>query len=205
MEKRLTQLISFVFHPVFAPLYGVFLIFQSNIYITYTLGFFAKAIIYGTLAVNCVLFPVLCIYFLYRKKFISDIYLSKQEERFFPLLFIASFYLFTYYLLFKIHVPAIISSFIFSGFVSSCLLILLNFKWKISMHTTAIGALIGLLFLMSRIFMTDVFWLMAIVIFIGGLVGYARLYSNQHSAGEVYTGYLIGFISEILSVIILAT
>jgi hypothetical protein len=137
MEKRLTQLISFVFHPVFAPLYGVFLIFQSNIYITYTLGFFAKAIIYGTLAVNCVLFPVLCIYFLYRKKFISDIYLSKQEERFFPLLFIASFYLFTYYLLFKIHVPAIISSFIFSGFVSSCLLILLNFKWKISMHTTA--------------------------------------------------------------------
>ncbi|RMG77634.1 MAG: hypothetical protein D6707_10885, partial [Bacteroidetes bacterium] len=92
----------------------------------------------------------------------------------------------------------------FSGFVSSFLLIILNFKWKISMHTTAMGALIGLLFLISRIFMTNVFGLMIIVIMAGGLVGYARLYSKQHSEGEVYAGFLVGFVAEILSVIILA-
>ncbi len=73
------------------------------------------------------------------------------------------------------------------------LVLVINLFWKISSHTTAIGALLGTIIGTSYFLeMYLINWILLITL-ISGLVGFARLKENAHSPLQVYAGFIVGF------------
>jgi membrane-associated phospholipid phosphatase len=73
-------------------------------------------------------------------------------------------------------------------------LLLISFKWKISIHAAAAGAVTATLFALSfRTGMNPVFAIVAMVI-VSGLVGTARLLLNKNNLLQVAAGFLLGLI-----------
>jgi phosphatidylserine synthase len=55
-----------------------------------------------------------------------------------------------------------------------------------------IGATLGLVLGMALNFSFDLFWPLAALIAVSGILAYARLKTNSHKPSEVYTGFLMG-------------
>jgi len=70
----------------------------------------------------------------------------------------------------------------------------INLYWKISAHTGGIGGLTSMIIILSWKMQIDLYPIIATIILLSGLVGFARLKTNSHKPSEVYWGYLIGAI-----------
>jgi hypothetical protein len=68
----------------------------------------------------------------------------------------------------------------------------INLRWKISVHTAAMGGLTGMILGLSYRLQTDLFIMTGIIIICSGLVGFARLKTDSHKPSEIYSGYLVG-------------
>ena len=78
----------------------------------------------------------------------------------------------------------------------------LSFRYKISIHMIGIGGLAGVLFGLARILNADLLELILITVIVAGLLGTARLSLSAHQPGQVYSGFLIGFATEYLFLIL---
>jgi len=73
------------------------------------------------------------------------------------------------------------------------LAMVINLFWKISIHTLGIGSVSGTFFGISILLQTNLFPLIAALILLSGVVGWARLRLNAHNEAQVYTGFAVGF------------
>jgi membrane-associated phospholipid phosphatase len=74
-------------------------------------------------------------------------------------------------------------------------LLLISFKWNISIHMAAAGAVTATLFALSfRAGMNPVHAVVVVVV-VSGLVGTARLVLNKNNLLQVASGYLLGLIT----------
>jgi membrane-associated phospholipid phosphatase len=69
----------------------------------------------------------------------------------------------------------------------------INFWWKISLHSVGAGALISLILILSLKMLTPLEWYLVPAVIIGGLVLSSRLKLNLHSPSQVWTGVFVGF------------
>jgi membrane-associated phospholipid phosphatase len=69
---------------------------------------------------------------------------------------------------------------------------IINFWWKISIHSAGMGALTVLVLVLSVKMQTPLTWFMIVMILSTGLVMSSRLWLNSHSPGEVWSGFLLG-------------
>ncbi len=122
--------------------------------------------------------------FLYKKKLISDVDITKREER---------------YLLFGLTTAAFLISLIlvyFLGnfeffvlslimFIAALTLFIVTLKWKISGHMILNAAAITI---MVYLFGPKMLWLLPII----PLVGFARVYLKKHTLKQVIAGTIVG-------------
>jgi len=132
------------------------------------------------------------IYFLFRTGFVSSYFMQKKEERLFPLIAIAVFYYLTYYFLKGISISVLFSFFMLGSTLLVILALFLNFFFKISLHMVAIGGMTGFWTGLNIRQGTTHEIFLALLIFLGGLMGYARLQNGQHAPNEIYSGWLMG-------------
>ncbi|MEI6694590.1 MAG: hypothetical protein WCO13_00870 [Bacteroidota bacterium] len=195
MENKIARIISFVFHPLLMPIYTFSILFNMQTFFASILTFEGKMMILFFVFVSTFVLPATLTYILLRKKLISSIYLEKREERSIPFLFTIIFYYGTWFMLKNANIPTIYLLIMLASTLIIILAFFVNFKFKISMHTLAIGALTGIIFGISCRFGIEMLGTILILIFISGLVGYSRLALNAHRSVEVYSGYLLGFCS----------
>lgn len=193
MQMKLDKIISVLFHPLFIPVYGMALIMSSNSPFGY-LPFHVKRLIYMIMVVNNVILPLSIMPFLMHMKFIRSWSLEEKEERTVPLIIVSVLYATSTYLVFRFPVPGFLKAFLFTAFLISALLTLVNFKWKISIHATGMGAVTALILFLSFRLHATFFWYFVICAAISGMVISARLRMNLHSPREVWYGFTMGFV-----------
>jgi len=201
LGRNLAIFISYLFHPLWMPLY-VFLIFFNLQYKAHMFSH-GNSWLYILLLIflNTILIPVFLFYFMRKFGLIGSLQMESRKDRFLPFLVTGIFYLTTAYVLNQVEVfENLAHVFYFSAVLTFIGLILTSF-WKISIHSMALGAVTGLIIYLTGLQFFDAPWLAYSTIMVSGLVGFARLKLDAHSPAQVYGGYLLGVLAFSLTML----
>ena len=199
------KLFSYVFHPLFIPLYATwYLVFIHHSYFA-GFGEQAKTWVILRVALNMVFFPALTVLLLKGVGFIESVFLKKQKDRIIPYM-AAGIFFFWMYLVFRNQpeIPKIITAFTFGVFLASSAALLANIYFKISMHAIGWGGMLGLMIVVLNNNPGSPFTVpLMIVIFITGIVCTSRLIVSDHTQKDIYAGLFCGFICQLISAMFL--
>lgn len=189
----LSNLISYILHPVIMPLAGLFLILHSGAYIS---GMDIKIvkILYLITGTFTLLLPLIFLPLLLYSGIIRSIRIDERRHRLIPYFITFMFYYTAHILIKKLAISSFISGFMFASAFTLLLIIILTWFFKISTHLAGIGGLAGLVLSLSWIFDVDTSWLLIIILLLSGLLASARIYLKAHKPAEVYTGFFLGFV-----------
>jgi hypothetical protein len=195
------KVISVLFHPVFMPLLGFWLMFSAE---TEIRDLTDPRVLQGIYLLLMVLIaaPVLSTLVLYSFRFIRSMDLQNPKERLSPFLTTFLFYAMAYYMLAKgkayIH-PVVFSA--FSGALSCMALgLLITLRYKISMHAMSVAGVAGMLYALTDVVFYRHHEVIAVVMAAIGVVGAARVIRKVHSVDQVFLGALAGFVFQYLFV-----
>lgn len=186
--RTFSKFISYVFHPMWMPLYVVLIFWYLDN------RFYSNMWLYVVFVVflNTILIPFLMIWMMQRLKIIHNINLHNHSDRFYSLSIVGLLYLVCWYIFYQLDIFDLITQFLLIAPILVLLAILINFFWKISIHSIAMGAMSVFIVYLSSINLLVSNWPSYLVIFLSGLVGFSRIYLNQHKPLQVYLGYLSG-------------
>jgi len=191
--ENLAKIISAIFHPLLMPVYGLAIIFSAPTLLGY-LPFQLKRLLLLIVLVNNVFLPVSLLPFFIHRHIISSWTINERKERTIPLVMTTILYAVTSYIIFRFPVPFFLKSFIFSAFFLSVIVTVVNFWWKISLHSVGAGALAGVVLLLSFKMYTPLVWYFVSVIIAGGLVLSSRLILSVHNPQQVWIGFFTGLL-----------
>ncbi len=142
--------------------------------------------------------PVINIFILYKLNRISSLKLENQNERTFPYIITSCFYFGLFYLFLDLNIWPSIKVLIFGGGLSVLLTAIINLKYRISAHAVGIGGLIASLMMVSFVLKYNAVPEIAFLFLLAGLIGAARLYLDAHKPLQVYSGFLLGFATQLI-------
>ncbi len=202
MLKTIANVVSFLLHPVFMPLIGLYIIFNSGIYGIEVPVEFTKFVYLITLLCD-VLVPLTFIpVFIYLRQ-TQQITLEDRKERLIPL-FVASISLFFgYYLVVRFSPIKILNLFLLACCVVVTIILLISVFWKISIHMAGIGGITALIAILSVSYKLDLTIILCIAILLSGLIASARLALNAHSPLQLLAGYGVGLFTVGLLLLLL--
>ena len=190
------KIISYILHPVLIPIVCTLLYFIiiPN-HIPRKFAYWVLIIVFATTYI----FPLLLLYFLKKVKLIKNYQLSSINDRKFPILFFTSLTLFLGIRLLKFNVVDLLAfSFFGCALALSISFILLFIKIKTSLHTLGISGLIGFICIISYDYKINLLVLLILLFLIFGIIATSRLKLQAHKMCEVLTGFIIGFLSQVI-------
>lgn len=210
--KQIAKLLSWVFLPLFTPIYGLlivlFLPVQSSSFVAseslYMLHPTVKYLFLLLFLVFIVMAPGLSLVVLRLNKTISSLQMETKEERLTPIAIMTFYCLVLYlFLIFQAEsgqIPSIIKAMVVGGALGSGIAYFITKKSKISLHGMGMGSLFGFVYMFSVPLEQAPINMLITVLLVGGLVMTARLFLKAHSLKEVGAGYLLGFASQIICI-----
>ena len=194
--KSILKLASYLFHPLWMPFTG------SLLYFMLIPRYFPEEIIKAKLlaiAIITIFIPVVFYFLLKNLGKAENIFLEKNSERRWPLFF---FVLLNFMVLNQIlnvyNYPALY--FYFVGILLSSLVAYLFtwFKVKPSLHMVGISGLIMFFAAFCLYFHLYFIYTLSFLIIATGLTASSRLYYKAHTGWELFLGFLIGIIPQLL-------
>jgi len=150
------------------------------------------------------LMPAAPILLLLRKGDVSDLFISKREQRTLPYLFSFVSYLFWTLFLFRVlKLPMFMVAIGIGTSLSILLITLINLKWKISAHLSGIGGLAGGVFGICYRMAYNPVWFLILIFAISSLVAFSRIELKAHTPGQTLAGFSLGFLSVFLPCMLL--
>jgi hypothetical protein len=195
-----SKVIAIIFHPLLMPVYGMAIIFIAPTLLEY-LPFNVKKLLILIVLVDNVLLPLSILPFLIQKNIITSWAVSERKERYFPLIVTTLLYCATSFIIIRFPVPVFLKSFIVATAFLSLIVTVINFWWKISLHSVGAGALIGLVLILSLKMLTPLDGYLISAIIAGGFILSSRLKLNLHNPKQVWFGLLAGFFGLIFSML----
>lgn len=196
MNYSTAKFISIVLHPVLMPTYALVIIFSVSHYLNFTTPAPIKFALLSIVIFNTLIMPVIISWLLLRKGLIKSFNMEKREERIVPFICNAVLMMVAYYMISQISIPRIFSMMLLGAAASVVIAIIINLKWKVSIHMIGIGGITGMLFGLSTFLLIDLRIHIVISILIAGLIGSARISMGAHRQGQLYVGFLVGFCCE---------
>ena len=198
------QIISDILSPYLLPLYCTALCFWGTPMVLSPEGprFFAMGVVF---CISTAL-PFLFMALLLRTGKISDMAASIRKQRVRPFIFAIVCNSITAFYLYYVNAPWWIPVFFIGSVAAMIIVLLISLKWKISAHATGMGGVVGLsmwLCLTGLLLFNAMTWMIAVIL-LAGLVGSSRVALGRHTPGQVYAGWIVGFIS-IFGVLVIAT
>lgn len=188
--------ISFIFHPLFMPFFGVAFYFSKTP--RYIPDSYIKAKLTALIILTIIL-PLLLFYLLKTLGKVKSIYLSNVNERIIPLILNSIILVFI--------VLRVLPSneflelyFFFIGILLSTLscLILALLKFKASIHMMAISGIFMFFIALSIHFSKNINGTLALFAIICGAVATSRLHLKAHSNIELIIGFCLGFFPQLI-------
>ncbi len=198
MTEKIAKILSVIFHPVLIPTLGFLLLLNSGFYFS-MISWEAKRFILLVLVFTTGVLPLLTVAIMaLNPKF--DLSMDNLRDRIVLFLFSSVYYYLGYVIMNRIKAFPVFNIFMIASVIVIVILLLLSFKWKVSSHMAAVGAISGTLFALAfRSGINPIGALLAIII-VSGLVGTARMLLGKHSLWQVLAGYAVGFTALYLSI-----
>jgi hypothetical protein len=194
--KKTLPIFSYIFHPVFIPVYATLFYLFSN---TSTLVNSEKYFLLLQILIVTILVPILVFFLLRSTGKISSIMVHEISERKIPLVIQC------FLIILLVRKTITIDRypelhFFFLGVLLSTIiaLILLFAKTKASLHMIGISALTLFVYGLSLHFQTQYLYFIAFLILMNGVVASSRLEMKAHTIKELILGLLLGSIPQIL-------
>lgn len=154
--------------------------------------------ILGMLFVSTVIIPLLSVLLMLRFGRIKNLQMEQQQERNWPLLQAAIIYLGAYYVMHSRVVPVFIQLFLLGAIIGILIALVVNLKWKISLHMIGIGGLCGGIAAGMILQQGGDPVILAVCFLFAGFLGTARLYLQAHSPAQIFIGFATGFTVQFL-------
>jgi len=199
--KIIAKIVSYILHPLFIPTY-VFLWLVKRFPINFD-GITQQGLLFKEISVfiNATFFPAFAVFLLWRLKFISSIFLREQKDRIIPYIITMIFYWWMWYLSRGFtDQPIVLKFFYFGIFLTTVFGLLINNFIKISMHAIGAGTFLAFIILTCLMYHTLLGTDIMLATFLAGLICTARLMLNHHSNAEIYAGFIVGVICQLLGV-----
>ncbi len=189
--QKAAHVLSLLLHPVWMPTLALVLAFRIDPHLTFTISTEGQRVVLGMVFVMTALFPIASLLMLWRSGLVSELAMPVRSERIMPYLLTLVYFGMAYYLLRR--TPN--SSATLSLFTGICLALaanlLLTLRWKVSLHMTGIGGLIGMVLGLMVVHGVRTPWL-PVLLLLAGALGTARLLVTDHTPAQVYLGAVIG-------------
>ena len=203
--KYIARFVSYVFHPLFGLTYALLLVMWVNPY-----GF-GSSTFQDTLEVNDVLvlqifittalLPGFAALMMKMLGLIDSLEMKDKQERIGPYMATVVFYIWIYMTIrSNPNLPLEYKTFVLGASIALALAFFINLFTKISMHTTAMGGILGFAVIGLFIYAFPNFvGLTQIILLTAGVVGTARLLLDAHEPNDVYAGYAVGFLAQFVA------
>lgn len=209
------HIISILFHPLLIIIYILMILITLNPYVFAFSDAHEKTTFFVYTFVNTLLIPVLSIFIMKMLGFVKSLEMKDNKERIGPLIVIGSLYLWMF-INFKGNqiVPAIFSSFILGSVLAIFISFFINNFTKLSLHMVGMGGLIIALVLIKYQMTYDKFFfevfnlfsamisldfLIMLSVILAGITATARLYLKAHRPQEIYLGFIVGILSQLIA------
>lgn len=217
--KQFFQTLSYVFHPIFIPLLGLYFLFSiqtdsisyDELGALYNFPDEVKYFTYIIIAILTVVAPLLSLWIMYVNKIITNLKMERREERIYPFVLISFYYLLAYIFM-RVRLPVYYQHPALVGFIFGILVIfitcfIVNFYVKVSLHAAGIFGLCGMLIGYSQTQLppdagagpTNLYLILYLFILAGIITG-GRVYLKAHKLSEIILGAVIGFMVLFLTV-----
>jgi len=190
--QQLSRFFSFVFHPIFVPVYMLLFVYASDPYLQYIIPINKMKPVLVLLVVNTIVMPVLSFFYLRKKGVFTSLFLEETNERKIGILILFLFHLISYLLWRKLQLPPSFLSLFLGILVSLASVFFITGYFKISLHTLAFGGVVGAILGLYRAHGFIDYSVLSFAILGLGVIASARLILNAHSPKEVNMGALLG-------------
>ncbi len=192
------RLLSALFRPMYYSLVGFVILFT----VTYMqiLPWRYKLWVLCSTYIFTIGLPVLGIFLYRRLSGLTASQLRQRKARFWP--YIISFVCYAVYLrtMYVMHLPRFMCGIVVGALFIQGVCLLLNLRWKVSMHAAGAGGIIGALMAYSVVFsFNPVPWLCGAVL-LDGMVMTSRMILRQHTLWQVWMGTLVGIVCGYLGI-----
>jgi hypothetical protein len=196
MSHRTAKIISYIFQPLFMPLLTVLLAFGMDPLLSATYPLEVRWGLYAVIALNTFLVPTAMVIYLKKVQIISSLDVENRKERFIPFILTLGLYAVTYWLLRRSDLPRELYAMMFGSIVAMVVAFVITLFWKISIHMTGIGGVIGTMCALFQMHFFLPMGLLSALILLAGAIGTARMVLSVHTLAQVICGSLLGFITQ---------
>ena len=192
--SKVAHVLSLLLHPVWMPTLALLTAFRTDPHLTFAFSERGQWMIIGMVFVMTALFPVSSMFMLWRSGAVGELAMPVRKERTVPFLLTLIYFCMAYYLLRRTpNHPATLA--LFSGIILSLVAVLLiNLRWKISLHTTGIGGLMGMCLALWLLHGAQA-WYLPLLFLLAGALGTARLLVTDHTPAQIYAGAALGVVA----------
>jgi len=190
--------ISYVFHPLFIPVYiSWFLIYHNSFFPAFTGS--DKLIMLLRFLVMYSIFPLVTVLLAKALGFIDTVFLKTSKDRIIPYVACGIYYFWMWYVLRNQDMPDEVVMLSLAIFLASSIGLIANSFYKISMHAISVGVMATFVLLLGFSTYMNFGPYISIALFIAGLVCTARLIHSDHSTKEIYMGLAVGAFSQLVA------
>lgn len=187
---------SVIFHPLLMATYVLltFYLYLPEIFSPVALRSIPTVILATFLTTFII--PIISILILKMTSRVSSLELTQREDRILPFISIVLFYGAATYMYFtKLHIQPPLSIMMLVVTLLIAILLLITFRYKISIHAAASWGVVGLLVALSqKVSGGNLMIPIALFTFIAGLVSTSRLWLGNHTPSEIWSGTFLGFV-----------
>jgi len=186
------RIISYLFHPLFIPVYLAWLIVRSQSYLFGSFTEWEKTIFIVRFGVMYSFFPLVSVLLMKALRFISSIHLRTQRDRIIPYVVCMIYYWWMWYVLHHQPVPDEFIQLSLAIFLASIGGLMANISMKVSMHAIAAGVMAAFVLLLGFTQDLNFGTYISGSLLLAGAICTARFIDSDHTPKEIYVGLLIG-------------
>jgi hypothetical protein len=195
----MAKVISVIFHPLFIPVY-ILLFFLYVSPVTIGLDPEQKGRLTISFSMMYILFPLVTVLLAKGLGFVDSIYLRTQKDRIIPYIACGVYYFWMWYVLHnQSGFPESLTQLSLAIFLASSGGLILNSWMRISMHAISVGVGLSFIYFLALQSVSSFGVYLSIALIISGLVLTARLINDDHNPREVYFGFFIGVVANIIA------
>lgn len=199
--KKIARVLSYLFHPLIMPSLGLLILLNSGTYLSLFDPAVKRAIMF-VLVLGTLVFPLMMLPILYYRNLVSSFKDATREEQLIPQIIILILYIITFVYFNRLPLSRMIHAYVLSASLVLFLVMLLNLRFNICVHSAALGGISGLIIALIYTFGTPMEGILILSLLAGGLSGSSRLALGIKRWWEVLLGYLLGFGVVLLTILI---
>jgi len=221
LKNRFAHVLSVLTHPLLIPTYMLALLILVNPYLfgVNHIGDPVSKLLILRIFISTFFLPIVAIALMKMLGLIETLEMTDRRERIGPYIITGIFYLWLFRnILDNPQIPTAFASFMLGAVIGLFLAFFINIFSKISAHAVGMGGMVAMVVITMFLFSYDTFTIysnrlgalqfnmtvvLLLVILMAGMVGTARLGLKAHHPSEVYGGFFVGFVSQLIALRIL--